>query len=122
MAAITRYMRNSMLEVLKEDYIRTARAKGLGERIVIYKHAMRNALLPVVTILGAFLAGLFDGSAIVEMIFAWPGVGQYGLKAVTSQDHPVVMALLLFGFLIGTISSFSTEIIYVWIDPRIRYS
>jgi peptide/nickel transport system permease protein len=122
MAAITRYMRNSMLEVLKEDYIRTARAKGLGERIVIYKHAMRNALLPVVTILGAFLAGLFDGSAIVALIFAWPGVGQYGLKAVTSQDHLVVMALLLFGFLIGTISSFSTEIIYVWIDPRIRYS
>lgn len=122
MAAITRYMRNSMLEVLKEDYIRTARAKGLAERVVIYKHAMRNALLPIITIMGVFLATLFDGSAIVEMIFAWPGVGQYGLNAVTSQDHPVVMALLLFGFMIGTVSSFGTEIIYVLVDPRIRYS
>lgn len=122
MAALTRYMRNSMLEVLKEDYIRTARAKGLSERVVIYKHAMRNALLPIITIAGWWIAALFDGSAIIEVIFAWPGVGQYGLGAVNAQDHPVVMALLLFGFMVSTIASFATEVVYVWVDPRIRYS
>ncbi|HYG58420.1 MAG TPA: ABC transporter permease, partial [Symbiobacteriaceae bacterium] len=122
MAALTRYMRNSMLEVLKEDYIRTARAKGLAERIVIYKHALRNALLPIITISGAFVAGLFGGSIIIENVFAWPGVGQYAIGAVNSQDHPVVMALLIFTFVINTIVSFSIEIVYVWVDPRIRYS
>lgn len=122
MAALTRYMRNAMLEVLKEDYIRTARAKGLSERVVIYKHAMRNALLPIITIAGFWVGALFEGSAIIELIFAWPGVGEYGLKAVQSQDYPVVMALLLFGFLLSTVASFATDVVYVWVDPRIRYS
>lgn len=122
MAVITRYMRNSMLEVLKEDFIRSARAKGLSERVVIYKHAMRNALLPIITIMGGFVGTMFDGAAITEIIFSWPGVGQYGLGAVTSQDHPVVMALLLFGFLLGTLASFGTDIVYTLVDPRIRYS
>lgn len=122
MASITRYMRNSMLEVLKEDYIRTARAKGLAEKVVIYKHAMRNALLPVITIAGWFLAGVFEGSAIVELIFAWPGIGQYGLAAVGARDYPVVMALLIFAFIISTVASFLTDVVYVWVDPRIRYS
>jgi peptide/nickel transport system permease protein len=122
MASLTRYMRNSMLEVLKEDYIRTARAKGLNERVVIYKHAMRNALLPIITLSGGFLLFLFDGAAITELVFAWPGVGQYGLGAVSARDYPVVMALLVFGFVVSTIASFLTEIIYVWVDPRIRYS
>ncbi|HLN64122.1 MAG TPA: ABC transporter permease [Symbiobacteriaceae bacterium] len=122
LAALTRYMRNSMLEVLKEDYIRTARAKGVAERVVIYKHAMRNALLPIITIAGTFLAFLFDGSAITEMIFAWPGVGQYGLQAVSSRDYPVTMALLIFSFILTTVASFTTDVVYVWVDPRIRYS
>jgi peptide/nickel transport system permease protein len=122
MATITRYMRNSMLEVLKEDYIRTARAKGLADKVVIYKHAMRNALLPIITIAGWFLAGLFEGSAIVELIFAWPGIGQYGLSAVGARDYPVVMALLIFAFVISTAASFLTDVVYVWIDPRIRYA
>jgi peptide/nickel transport system permease protein len=122
LASLTRYMRNSMLEVLKEDYIRTARAKGVAERVVIYKHAMRNALLPIITIAGAFVGGLFGGSAIVELIFAWPGVGEYGLTAVSARDYPVTMALLLFGFLVSTVASFATDVVYVVVDPRIRYS
>lgn len=122
MAVITRYMRNSMLEVLNEDYVRTARAKGLQEKVVIYKHALRNALLPIITVSGGFLGSLFGGAVIVESVFAWPGVGQYGIAAVSSQDHPVVMALLLFGFFVGAASSFLTEFLYVLIDPRIKYS
>lgn len=122
LAAITRYMRNSMLEVLKEDYVRTARAKGVSEKIVIYKHALRNALLPIITISGGFIGGLFGGSIITEQVFSWPGVGQYAIQAINSKDHPVVLALLLFGFLVGTVSSFMTELIYVFVDPRIKYS
>ena len=122
MAGLTRYMRNQMLEVLKEDYVRTARAKGLAEKVVIFKHALRNALLPIVTLSGGLIGGLFGGSIIIEQVFAWPGVGQYAITAVNSQDFPVVMAFLLFGFLIGTLSSFLVEIIYVLVDPRIKYS
>jgi peptide/nickel transport system permease protein len=122
MAAITRYVRNSMLEVLKEDYVRTARAKGINERVVIYKHAMRNALLPVITISGGIIGSLFGGSIVIEQVFAWPGVGQYALAAINTKDHPVVLALLLFGALVGTLSSFVTEIVYVSVDPRIKYS
>lgn len=121
LAVITRYMRNSMLEVLSEDYVRTARAKGLGEKIVIYKHALRNALLPIITVSGGFLGSIFSGAVITEAVFAWPGVGQYGIAAVSSQDHPVVMALLLFGFFVGAASSFLTEFLYVIVDPRITY-
>lgn len=122
MAAITRYMRNSMLEVLKEDYVRTARSKGMAEKVVIYKHALRNALLPIITISGGFIGSLFGGSIITEQVFAWPGVGLYSLAAINSKDHPVVLALLLFAFLVGTLSSFLTEVIYVFVDPRIKYS
>jgi len=122
MAAITRYVRNSMLEVLKEDYVRTARAKGINERVVVYKHAMRNALLPVITISGGFIGSLFGGSIVIEQVFAWPGVGQYALAAINTKDHPVVLALLLFGAIIGTLSSFITEIVYVLVDPRIKYA
>lgn len=121
-APLIRYMRGSMLDVLREDYIRTARAKGLAERMVIYKHALRNAMLPIVTLSSGLLGSLFGGSAIIEAIFAWPGVGQLSLKAVTQQDHPVVMAFLLFGFFVGTLSSFLTEFVYVLVDPRIKYS
>lgn len=122
LASITRYMRNSMLEVLKEDYIRTGRAKGLAEKIVVYKHAMRNALLPIITIAGFFLGGLFEGAAIIEIVFAWPGIGQVGLNSVGARDYPMVMALLLIGFVVQTAASFLTDVVYVWVDPRIRYS
>ncbi len=121
-AALTRYMRNSMLEVMKEDYIRTARAKGLAEKIVIYKHALRNALVPIVTLSGGLIGGLFAGSAIIERVFAWPGIGQLWLNAVDKKDYPVVMAFLLLGFLVNTASSFLTDILYVIVDPRIKYS
>lgn len=121
-APLIRFMRNSMLEVLKEDYVRTARAKGVSEKIVIYKHALRNALLPIVTLSSGILLSLFGGSPIIEQVFAWPGVGQLGIKAVGQQDHPVVMAFLLFGFVVGTVSSFLTEFVYVLVDPRIKYS
>lgn len=123
MAALTRYMRNSMLEVLREDYIRTARAKGVAEKVVIYKHALRNAILPIVTLSGSFVAGsLFGGAVLTERVFAWPGVGWLSLKAVNQQDRPVVMAFLVFGFFVAAAFGFLTDIVYVWVDPRIKYS
>lgn len=121
-AGLTRYMRSQMLEVLREDYIRTARAKGLAEKVVIYKHAMRNAMLPIITQSSGLIANLFGGSVVIETVFAWPGVGQLSVAAVGKKDFPVVMAFLLFGFFVGQISSFVTEAIYVFIDPRIKFS
>ncbi len=122
LAGLIRYMRNSMLEVLKEDYVRTARAKGLSEKIVIYKHALRNALLPIITLSAGLFNALIGGSVLTETIFAWPGLGKYAIDAINAQDHPVVLAFLLFGFIAGTIGSFTAEALYVLVDPRIRYS
>lgn len=122
MAGLIAYMRNSMLEVLNEDYVRTARAKGLNARIVIYKHAMRNALLPIVTISSGLLGVFFTGSFVLEAVFGYPGLGLLSIKAVNSKDYPVVMAFLLIGFLVGSLSSLLTDFVYVWVDPRIKYS
>jgi peptide/nickel transport system permease protein len=119
-AGLMRYTRSSMLEVIRQDYIKTARAKGLKEKVVIYRHALRNGLIPVITIFGASLAGLFSGAIITETIFSWPGIGPIMLSAVTNRDYPLLMgvnlllaALTLFGNLIADVS-------YALVDPRIR--
>jgi len=121
LTALTRYMRASMLEVLKEDYTRTARAKGLAERVVIYKHAMRNALLPIVTLSGGQLAGLVSGSVILETVFSWPGIGRVGFEAVGGRDYPVSMAILVMGAVLLLIGYLLVDIAYVFVDPRIKY-
>lgn len=121
LTGLTRYMRSSMLEVLKEDYIRTARAKGLSQKIVIYKHALRNALLPIIAISGGLLSSLVGGSVIVETIFSWPGIGRVGYDAVVMRDYNVSMAILLMSGVLTLIGFLLVDIAYVWVDPRIKY-
>jgi peptide/nickel transport system permease protein len=119
-AVLSRYVRSQMLEVLEQDYVRTARAKGLSEERVVYGHALRNALLPFVTLFGFLLPGLISGSVIFEQIFAWPGLGLLGYEAILSRDFPMILtlnfmaaALTLFGILVS-------DILYALVDPRIR--
>ncbi|HYG60864.1 MAG TPA: ABC transporter permease [Symbiobacteriaceae bacterium] len=121
LTGVTRYMRSSMLEVIREDYVQTARAKGLSERVVIYKHALRNALIPVVTLAGSIVPALFSGAVIVEQIFSWPGVGLLGYRAVIQRDYPVIMAFLTLGSVMTVIAFLLVDLLYVTIDPRIKY-
>jgi peptide/nickel transport system permease protein len=120
LAGFSRYMRQSMLEVIRQDYIQTARAKGLSERVVIGKHALRNALLPVVTILGLSLPGLIGGSIIVETIFAIPGMGQLMVQSVFSRDYPVVMGNLVIVATLTLVANLVADVAYGLVDPRIR--
>jgi len=121
MATIARVTRSSMLEVLRQDYIRTERAKGLSERLVIYKHAVRNALIPVVTVIGLNFGLLLAGAILTETVFSWPGLGRYVVKAVQMRDYPAVQGCVLFFAFIFVIVNLITDIIYVYIDPRIKY-
>ncbi len=120
-ATFMRYTRNSVLEVMNNDYVRTARAKGLSEWLVITRHILRNALIPVVTVIGLMLPVLFGGSVIIEMIFQWPGIGLMFIGAVTSRDSPVIMGYVLFSAVIVQICNLLTDIAYSFLDPRIRY-
>jgi len=120
LAGLSRYMRQSMLEVIRQDYVQTARAKGLPEPVVIGKHALRNALLPVVTILGLSLPGLIGGSVIIETIFAIPGMGQLMVQSVFSRDYPVVMGNLVIVATLTLFANLSADIVYGLVDPRIR--
>ncbi len=120
LAGLSRYMRSNMLEVIRQDYILTARAKGLTERVVIYKHALRNALLPVVTVLGLSIPGLIGGSVIFESIFAIPGMGQLFYGAVMARDYPVVMGELVIGAVLTLVGNLVADISYALVDPRIR--
>lgn len=122
MAGVTRYMRSSMLEVVRQDYVRTARAKGLPEKVVVVKHALRNALLPIVTLLGGELPLLFSGSAIIETIFSWPGIGLLGVSAVFQRDYTTVMAINMIGALLMVVGNLIADILYALVDPRIKYS
>ncbi len=117
---IARLARSSMLQVIREDYIRTARAKGLGEWSVVFVHALRNALIPVVTLLGPLLAAVVTGTFIVEMFFAVPGLGRYYITSIGNRDYPVIMGTsLLFGAMI-MVMNLAVDLIYSWVDPRIR--
>ena len=121
LAAMSRYMRSSMLEVLHKDYIKTARAKGLSENRVVYKHALKNALLPIITILGLSVPGLIGGSVIVESVFGIPGMGRLFFESVMGRDYPVIMAVLVIGALLTLLGNFLADISYLFADPRIRY-
>jgi len=121
LAYLSRYSRASMLEVLRQDYIRTARAKGVPEKRVIYKHALRNALIPIVTLLGLSLPGLIGGGFIFETIFAWPGMGRLGYQAIMSRDYPVIMGVGVIAALLTLLGNLIADITYAFIDPRIRY-
>jgi len=120
LAGMSRYMRANMLEVIRQDYITTARAKGLPERVVIFKHALRNALLPVITILGLSVPGLIGGSVIFESIFAIPGMGQLFYGAVMARDYPLVMGELVIGAVLTLIGNMLADVGYALVDPRIR--
>src|SRR5262247_1825201 len=120
LAGFSRYMRQSMLEVIRQDYIQSARAKGLSERAVIGKHALRNAMLPLVTILGLSLPGLIGGSVIVESIFAIPGMGQLMVQAVFERDYPVIMGNLVIVAVLTLVANLLADVAYGLVDPRIR--
>jgi peptide/nickel transport system permease protein len=117
---ITRLARTSMLEVLEQDYIRTARAKGLDERTVIYKHALRNALIPTVTVLALLLGDLLSGTIVVETVFNWPGIGRYATRAISNADFTSIMGVTIMFTLAVVISNLIADITYAVVDPRIR--
>jgi peptide/nickel transport system permease protein len=121
LAGLSRYTRSNMLEVVRQDYIRTARAKGLSERSVIYKHALRNALMPVITILGLSVPGLIGGSVIFETIFSIPGMGQLFYGSVMARDYPVIMGILFIGAILTLFGNLLADISYAIVDPRISY-
>jgi peptide/nickel transport system permease protein len=121
MAIIARTTRSSMLEVLRQDFIRTERAKGLSERKVIYKHAIRNAMVPVVTVIGLNFGLLLSGAILTETVFSWPGVGRLVVDAVYARDYPLVIGCILIFALVFVIVNLITDILYTYIDPRIHY-
>jgi len=121
LAGISRYAKSSMLESLRQDYVRTARSKGLKERRVIYRHALRNALLPIITILGFMLPSLIGGSFIFETIFAWPGMGRLGYEAIMNYDYTTVMGVGIISTFLTLLGILISDIAYAVVDPRIRY-
>jgi peptide/nickel transport system permease protein len=120
-ASTMRYTRSAMLEVLGQDYVRTARAKGLFEAVVVQRHALRNALLPVVTMIGTYLPALLGGAVFIESIFSWPGMGRLYLDGVESRDYPLIMGLTLVLAIAILAANLLTDLAYALIDPRIRY-
>ncbi len=120
-AIVLRMTRSSLLEVLGEDYVRTARAKGLSQRVVLYGHALRNALVPVVTVIGVQMGSLLGGSVLVEFIFNWPGVSTYLITGINQRDYPVVQAVVLVIATLFILVNLVTDLAYALIDPRIRY-
>ena len=119
-AGVARYMRGSMLEVIHQDFIRTARAKGLSERTVIFKHALRNALIPIITLLGLYLPFLLSGAVLVETIFAWPGMGRAIVEAILARDYPMVMATSFVIAAVVVLGNLLSDVLYAVVDPRIR--
>jgi peptide/nickel transport system permease protein len=122
MAGWSRFMRSSMLEVLRQDYVRTARAKGLRERSVILKHAARNALIPLITIVVFEIPAIFGGAIITETIFNYPGMGRLFIQALSADDWPIVMAYLFISAILVVIATLIGDILYTVVDPRIRFS
>jgi len=120
-AGVARYMRGSLLEVIRQDYIRTARAKGLSEHRVIFKHALVNALIPIITLLGLYLPFLLSGAVVTETIFAWPGMGRVTIGAIFARDYPIVMATNLIAGVMVVGGNLLADILYGIVDPRIRY-
>jgi len=121
LASLSRYMRAGMIEVIRQDYILTARAKGLSEKIVVFKHAFRNSVIPIVTFLAFLLPAMIGGSVIVESIFSIPGMGKLGFEAVLSRDYPVIMAIATISALLTLVGILLSDILYVLVDPRISF-
>jgi peptide/nickel transport system permease protein len=120
-AGWSRYMRSSMLEVLQQDYMRTAKAKGLAGSRILFKHGLRNALIPLITLLGLTLPSLLGGAAITESIFSWPGLGYLGVQSVTTNDYPVVLATVMIGGVGVILGNLLADVMYGVVDPRIKY-
>ena len=119
-AVLSRYVRSQMLEVIHMDYMRTARAKGLSEETVIYKHGLRNALLPFITMFGLMIPGLIGGSVIIETIFSWPGLGRLGFEAIMNRDFPVILTLNFIAAILTLAGTFISDLLYAVADPRIK--
>ncbi len=119
-ASIARITRASMLDVLKQDYIRTAKAKGLSKRIVVYRHALKNALIPVITVIGLVFGGLLEGAVLTETVFGWPGLGRYVVNALLVLDYPAIMGGTLFIALIYSLANLGVDLVYAALDPRMR--
>jgi peptide/nickel transport system permease protein len=120
-AGLSRYMRASMLEVMSQDFVQMARAKGLAERVVVFKHVLRNSLIPQVTILASILPGLIGGSIIIETIFSIPGLGQLGYESVLARDYPTVMALFTVSALLTLLGILISDLLLAVVDPRIAF-
>lgn len=118
---LTRMTRSSMLEIMNEDYIRTARGKGIGERAVIYTHAMKNAMIPIITLIGLQIPFIFSGSVIIETVFSWPGMGRLLVNSVLQRDYPIVQGLVLVYAVIVILSNLLVDVLYSYFDPRIEY-
>ncbi|HVB63313.1 MAG TPA: ABC transporter permease [Nitrolancea sp.] len=121
-APLIRYTRSSMLETVRQDFMRTARAKGLSEVIVLYRHGLRNALIPLITVVALDLPKLLGGAVIIESVFAWPGMGTLAIEAVRSRDYPVIMAINLLSAVLILVCNLLADVLYAFIDPRIKYS
>jgi peptide/nickel transport system permease protein len=121
MAMWTRYMRSSMLEAIGEDYVQTARSKGLTEHVVLYRHALKNALLPIITIVGNMLPSLFGGSVVIEQVFSYPGIGKLLYDSILNKDYSVSMAVLLFLAVMVVAFNLLADLSYAVVDPRVRY-
>jgi peptide/nickel transport system permease protein len=119
-AILSRMIRSALLEVLTEDFIRTARSKGLTEWVVTFRHALGNALLPIITLLGLQLGALFSGAVITETVFSWPGIGSLVVEAIHRRDYPVVQAAVLLISFSYVIINLFTDLVYAWVDPRVR--
>jgi len=121
LAGLMKYQRNSMLQVLNKTYIKAARARGISERKIVFKHALKNSLIPVITILGLSLPGLFGGTVIIEQIFAWPGMGQLGIQAIFQRDYPLIMGTIMLSSVLIILGNQLADFLYTIVDPRIRY-
>lgn len=121
-AGWSRYMRSSLLEVIHQDYIRTARAKGLGDGIVVLKHAVRNALIPLVTVIALDVPGYFVGAVVIEDVFSWPGMGRLFVDSLEKRDYPVQMGLLVIAAALIIVGNLIADLAYAWLDPRVSYS
>jgi peptide/nickel transport system permease protein len=120
LAVVTRMTRSSVLDIMGHDFVRTARSKGLAENIVLYRHVLRNAMIPIVTIVAVQIAGLIAWQFLVETIFSWPGIGSWAVQSILTLDFQVIMAVTLFGAILYVTLNFVADLIYIWLDPRIR--
>lgn len=119
-ATFSRYVRSSMIDVINQDYVRTARAKGLKEKIVIYRHAFKNALIPLVTLLGMYIPSLFSGAMILESVFLWPGLGKILIDSINGQDQSIITACLMFSAILMLLGNLLSDILYSVVDPRVK--